>query len=100
MLKAFFLGQYEIYLDEKPVIISSHLDQLLLAYLMLNVNRNISREQVAGILWPDSLDAAARKNLRNSAPTRRVRVRVNHLGTGVRPGCAPDERGSAARLSR
>jgi DNA-binding SARP family transcriptional activator len=38
--------------------------QSLLAYLLLNAGTSISRQQLAGILWPDSAESQARTNLR------------------------------------
>ncbi|MBL8058910.1 MAG: tetratricopeptide repeat protein, partial [Anaerolineales bacterium] len=40
--------------------------QLLLAYLLLNPGLPHRREHLAGLLWPESPEAAARKNLRNA----------------------------------
>lgn len=65
MLEVAMLGQFEIRLDGEPVAISSRPLQLLLAYLMLNAGRTLPRDKVAGVLWPDSSDGTARKNLRN-----------------------------------
>ena len=65
MLEVALLGQFEVRLDGEPVEIGSRPLQLLLAYLMLNAGRSMPREKVAGVLWPDSGDSTARKNLRN-----------------------------------
>ncbi len=66
MLQVTLLGKFEIHLDGKPVALSSQPAQVLLAYLLLNAGVALRREQLAGLLWPDSLDSSARKNLRNT----------------------------------
>ncbi len=66
MLKATLLGQFQILLDDKPVELPSRPAQILLAYLLLNRGLLHRREQLAGMLWPDSLESTARKNLRNA----------------------------------
>lgn len=40
--------------------------QSLLAYLLLNADKSIRREKLAGLLWPDSDEASARNNLRQA----------------------------------
>ncbi|MDQ4075154.1 MAG: protein kinase, partial [Chloroflexota bacterium] len=66
MLEINLLGRFEVRLDGEPLELSSHPAQTLLAYLLLNAGITHRREQVAGLLWPDSLDSSARKNLRNA----------------------------------
>jgi DNA-binding SARP family transcriptional activator/tRNA A-37 threonylcarbamoyl transferase component Bud32 len=66
MLQASLLGQFDIRLDGQPADLSSQPAQTLLAYLLLNTGVAVRREQLAGLLWPDSLDSSARKNLRNA----------------------------------
>ncbi|MFO7537314.1 MAG: alpha/beta fold hydrolase, partial [Chloroflexota bacterium] len=66
MLQASLLGQFDVRLDGQPVDLSSQPAQTLLAYLLLNVGVAVRREQLAGLLWPDSLESSARKNLRNA----------------------------------
>jgi DNA-binding SARP family transcriptional activator/pimeloyl-ACP methyl ester carboxylesterase len=66
MLQVTLLGKFETRLDGKPVALSSQPAQVLLAYLLLNAGVTLRREQLAGLLWPDSLDSSARKNLRNT----------------------------------
>ena len=65
MLQVTMLGQFDVHLDGEPVEIRSQPLQLLLAYLLLNPEQTLPREKVAGVLWPDSAESAARKNLRN-----------------------------------
>lgn len=66
MLQVTLLGQFSLRLNEKPVDLLSQPAQTLLAYLMLHAGVPSRREQLAGLLWPDSLDSSARKNLRNA----------------------------------
>ena len=65
MLEIRILGQFDVRLDGKPVEMRSQPLRLLLAYLALNAGQSIPREKIAGMLWPDTPDSAARKNLRN-----------------------------------
>jgi WD40 repeat protein/class 3 adenylate cyclase len=64
MLQVRLLGQFDIRVDGKRVTIPSRAGQSLLAYLMLTVGTAHRREKLAGILWPDTTDENARKNLR------------------------------------
>lgn len=64
MLEVRFLGQFEVRLDDQPVLISSRQSQLLFAYLLLVSGRNHRRELIAGQLWPEMDETAARSKLR------------------------------------
>src|SRR6266508_540804 len=64
MLQVRLLGQFDVRLDGKRVTIPSRAGQSLLAYLMLTAGTSHRREKLAGILWPDTTDENARKNLR------------------------------------
>jgi len=64
MLQIRLLGQFDIRLDGKRVTIPSRAGQSLLAYLALTAGTPHRREKLAGILWPDTTDENARKNLR------------------------------------
>ena len=64
VLQVRLLGQFDIRMDGKRVTIPSRAGQSLLAYLMLTVGTAHRREKLAGILWPDTTDENARKNLR------------------------------------
>src|SRR5512135_403085 len=66
MLEVRLLGQYEVKLDGQPVSIPSRPAQALLAYLILNAGTSYRREQLAGLLWPDTSDESARSNLRHA----------------------------------
>ncbi len=66
MLEIRFLGRYDIRLDGAPVQIRSRPARTLLAYLVLTLGTSHPRERLAGLLWPESTEANARKNLRQS----------------------------------
>jgi DNA-binding SARP family transcriptional activator len=65
MLQIRLLGQFDVRLDGKRVLIPSRPAQSLLAYLVLTAGTPHRREKLAGILWPDFPDDNARKNLRH-----------------------------------
>jgi len=64
MLQIRLLGQFDVRADGKRVTIPSRAGQSLLAYLALTAGTPHRREKLAGILWPDTTDENARKNLR------------------------------------
>lgn len=66
MLEVKLLGQFEVKLGGKPAAIPSRPAQALFAYLILNANAAHRREQLAGLLWPDTSDENARSNLRHA----------------------------------
>lgn len=66
MLKVTLFGQFDLRLSDQPVELFSRPAQTLLAYLLLNRETVHSRERLAGLLWPDSLESSARQNLRNA----------------------------------
>ena len=61
------LGPFEVKLNEEKIT-SFHSDKerALLAYLCLEVEGAHRREKLAGLLWPDYPESAARTNLRNA----------------------------------
>lgn len=65
MLEVKLLGQFNVLLDGKRLIIPTRNAQSLFAYLVLNAGRAHRREQLAGLLWPDSNEKNARSNLRH-----------------------------------
>jgi serine/threonine protein kinase/DNA-binding SARP family transcriptional activator/pimeloyl-ACP methyl ester carboxylesterase/predicted ATPase len=79
MLQVTLLGQFDLRLDSQPVDLSSQPAQMLLAYLILNAGLALRREQLAGLLWPDSLDSSARKNLRNAVWLLRKAIGDHYL---------------------
>jgi serine/threonine protein kinase/tetratricopeptide (TPR) repeat protein len=66
MLEVRLLGKFAVTLAGRPIEIPSHPGQLLLAYLLLNAGKTHRREKLAGLLWPDSDEANARNNLRQT----------------------------------
>ncbi|HEY9526355.1 MAG TPA: BTAD domain-containing putative transcriptional regulator, partial [Anaerolineales bacterium] len=64
MLQIRLLGQFDVRLDGKRIVISSRAGQSLLAYLAMTAGTAHRREKLAGTLWPDSSEENARKNLR------------------------------------
>ena len=65
MLQIRLLGQFDVRLDGKRILIPSRAGQSLLAYLALTAGTPHRREKLGGILWPDFSDDNARKNLRH-----------------------------------
>jgi WD40 repeat protein/class 3 adenylate cyclase len=64
MLQIRLLGQFDVRLDGKRIVVSSRAGQSLLAYLAMTTGTPHRREKLAGTLWPDSSEENARKNLR------------------------------------
>ena len=64
MLQVRLLGQFDVRADGKRVVIPSRAGQSLLAYLLLSAGTAHRRERLAGLLWPDTSDDNARRNLR------------------------------------
>jgi len=64
MLEAYFLGRFEVRIDGHVADVRPRAAQSLLAYLLLNPGNAHRREKLAGLLWPDGADAAARSKLR------------------------------------
>jgi len=64
MLQIRLLGQFDIRMDGKRVTIPSRAGQSLLAYLVLTAGIPHRREKLAGIIWPETTEENARKNLR------------------------------------
>lgn len=66
VLEIRLLGQYDVRRDGEPLAISSRPSRLLFAYLLLTAGKHHPRERLAGLLWPESDEASARGNLRQS----------------------------------
>ena len=66
MLEVRLLGSFEIKYKKKLISIASRPSQSLFAYLILSAGTSHRREKLAGMLWPDSLEEAARDNLRHA----------------------------------
>ncbi len=65
VLQVRLLGQFDVRRDDAPVVIPSRAAQSLLAYLILTAGTLHRREQLAGLLWPDTTEENARSNLRH-----------------------------------
>ncbi len=65
MVKIRLLGQFSVELGGRAVDITARPAQSLFAYLLLNPVAH-RRERLAGLLWPDSSEANARRNLRQA----------------------------------
>ncbi len=66
MIDIRLLGQFYVHFDGNRVEINSHPQQALLAYLILNHSVSHPREKLAGLLWPESNETGARRNLRST----------------------------------
>ncbi|MDX1415910.1 MAG: BREX system ATP-binding domain-containing protein [Candidatus Promineifilaceae bacterium] len=79
MIEIALLGQIKVRVDGKRVNLNSRPLQLLLAYLMIHVGQTLQRSMLAGVLWPDSSEDAARKNLRNYVWRLRKALGANYI---------------------
>ncbi|MFQ5922835.1 MAG: BTAD domain-containing putative transcriptional regulator [Anaerolineales bacterium] len=66
MLEIRLLGQYDVRQDGMPIEIPSRPARTLLAYLVLTLGTHHPRDRLAGLLWPNSSESNARKNLRQA----------------------------------
>jgi DNA-binding SARP family transcriptional activator len=66
VLQVQLLGNFQLqYEGQTLTAISSQRIQTLLAYVILQRCKPVSRQQVAALFWPDTSEAQARTNLRN-----------------------------------
>ena len=66
MLEVHLLGKFEVRVDGERVEIPSRPAQSLLAYLIVHAGTQQRREKLAGLMWPDSTESNARRNLRTA----------------------------------
>ena len=66
MIEIRLLGQFSVRWDGAAVEMASRPAQSLFAYLLLNAEVAHRRERLAGLLWPDSSEENARRNLRQA----------------------------------
>ncbi len=66
MLTIRLLGQFDIRLDGKPVVLRTRASQTLAAWLLLKPGITHRREHIAGTIWPESTEKNARGNLRHA----------------------------------
>ena len=82
------LGHVEVMLNGKPrTTFRSDKERALLAYLCLEAEVPHGREKLAGLLWPDYPESAARANLRNALANVRKVIgdRPQHPGLEASP---------------
>jgi hypothetical protein len=78
MLQIRLLGQCDVRLDGKRVLIPSRAGQSLFAYLALTSGTAHRREKLAGTFWPDTSDDLARKHCaRNSGVSAKPSPHTN-----------------------
>lgn len=65
MLQIWLLGQFEMKVDGKRVVLASRAAQSLLGYLMLSAGIPHRREKLAGLLWSELPEDHARRYLRH-----------------------------------
>ena len=66
MLEIHLLGHFQVRLNSRLVEIPERPAQSLFAYLSLNAGIEHRRERLAGMLWPETTEANARKYLRHA----------------------------------
>ena len=66
MLEFRLLGQFDLQKANESIEIPSRPAKILLAYLLLTRGTPHPRERLAGMLWPESNESQARKNLRQA----------------------------------
>ncbi|WP_124057340.1 AAA family ATPase [Vaginisenegalia massiliensis] len=57
-------GNPQVFLNNEPVLFSFSKINALLYYLV--INQTVSRDEIAGLLWPNKSEQSAKKNLRNT----------------------------------
>ena len=82
MLHIRLLGQFDIRVNGKRVLIPTRAAQSLLAYLVLTAGIPHRREKLAGMFWPDTTDETARKNLRQELWRIRKAIAAQQRGDG------------------
>jgi DNA-binding SARP family transcriptional activator/predicted ATPase len=65
-MEVYLLGQFQVKVDGEVLtgLVHARLQELL-AYLLLQKGKSVSRQQTAFLFWPDSSENQARTNLRN-----------------------------------
>jgi WD40 repeat protein/DNA-binding SARP family transcriptional activator len=80
MLQIRLLGQFDVRLDGKRVLLPSRAAQSMLAYFAMTAGIAHRREKLAGTFWPELSEESARKNLRQEL--WRIRKAVSTGQTG------------------
>ncbi len=91
MLKVKLLGQFDGRRGGIPIAIPSRAAQSLLAYLLLTSGSTHRREMLAGLLWPDTTDESARRNLRHELWRLRKAIEPKPSKKGVIPYLLVDD---------
>ncbi len=79
MLEIRLLGQFDLRQDGEQIELPSRPARTLLAYLVLTIGTHHPRERLAGLLWPESSEPNARKNLRQALWHLRKAIGEAHL---------------------
>ncbi len=80
MLQIRLLGQFDVRTEGKRVLIASRSGQSLFAFLVLYAGAEHRREKLAGMIWPDTSDDIARKNLRQELWRIRKAITAHQAG--------------------
>jgi predicted ATPase/DNA-binding SARP family transcriptional activator len=84
VLEIRLLGQFILSQDAKPIKLSARPAKTLLAYLLLTRDAHHPRERLAGLMWPDSDERNARKNLRQALWQLRKAIGDTYLQVDTR----------------
>ncbi len=79
MLEIHLLGQFNLLKNGVAIDIQSRPAKTLLAYLALTLGTHHPRERLAGLLWPDSSESNARRNLRQALWRLRKAIGESYL---------------------
>jgi DNA-binding SARP family transcriptional activator len=79
LLEIRLLGQFNLRQQGEPIEIASRPAKTLLAYLLLTRGKHHPRERLAGLLWPESMESNARKNLRQALWNLRKSIDESYL---------------------
>ncbi|TET99825.1 MAG: hypothetical protein E3J30_03935, partial [Anaerolineales bacterium] len=79
MLEIRLLGQFDLRQDGVAIELPSRPARTLLSYLVLTRGTHHPRERLAGLLWPNSSESNARKNLRQALWQLRKAIGETHL---------------------
>ena len=91
MLEVRLLGQFDVRRDGTPINIPARAAQSLLAYLLLTAGTMHRREKLAGLVWADTTDETARKNLRHELWRLRQAIEIQSPRKKTIPYLSVDE---------
>ena len=81
MIEISLLGRFDLRLSGEPIDLASRQLQKLLSYLALNASQSVPRAKLAGVMWLDSSESTARKNLRHNLWRLRQTIGQGYLVT-------------------